>query len=44
MLGIMKKSTKSLLKIFAISLAIFLPLEFVYYYIQDVYGFEVALL
>jgi hypothetical protein len=44
MLGIMKKSTRSLLKIFAISLAIFLPLEFVYYYIQDVYGFEFSYL
>ncbi|MEM5800451.1 MAG: hypothetical protein QXD54_02625 [Candidatus Aenigmatarchaeota archaeon] len=36
----MKESTKMFLKIFIISLIIFLPFEYFYYYIQDNYGME----
>jgi hypothetical protein len=38
----MKESIKLFLKIFVISSIIFIPLEFIYYYVQDTYGIETS--
>lgn len=38
----MKEATKLFLKTFAISLIFFIPLEFLYFYTQDVYGIEAS--
>ena len=38
----MKESIKLFLKIFVISSIIFIPLEFIYYYVQDTYGIEAS--
>lgn len=38
----MEETKKSFLKIFVISLLFFIPLEFLYYYVQDVYGVEAS--